>query len=241
VQGRVSAGVQFRNIAGNVMNGLIDPVTILMSDRFSNPVPPGTAVSLQSLGGAASAPSPSDTNGSAVGALIAEAPTNPSDLNGVPTGGVATVLAFTHGETPFVDLNGDGVWNPGEPVIPVPEPFFDLNGDGVRESNEPFIDLNGNGTCDLDQSGGAFSQNIAVFTSIRVTFSGATTATISPPSGFTIPNGGSQTFLLTLTDNFGNPLVAGTTYQIVSSPTGIVAGGSGTVPDGESFGQMIPG
>ncbi len=241
VQGRISAGAQFRNIAGNVTNGLIDPVTILMSDRFSNPVPPGTVVSLQSLGGAIHAPSASDANGSAVGALIAQAPTNPTDLNGIATGGVATVLALALGETPFIDSNGNGIWDPGETVVAVPEPFFDLNGDGIREANEPYIDLNGNGVFDLDQSGGAFSQNVVVFTSIRVTFSGATTVAVSPPSGFTIPNGSSQTFFLTLADSFGNPLVAGTTYQIVSTPAGAVAGGSGTVPDGESFGQIIAG
>ncbi len=241
VQGRISVGAQFLNIAGNVTNGLIDPITILMSDRFSNPVPPGTVVSLQSVGGAIHAPSASDANGSAVGALIAQAPTNPTDLNGVATGGVATVLALALGETPFIDSNGNGIWDPGEIVVAVPEPFFDLNGDGVREANEPFIDLNGNGVYDLDQSGGAFSQNVVVFTSTRVTFSGTTTVALSPPSGFVIPNGSSQTFFLTLADSFGNPLVAGTTYKIVSTPAGAVAGGSGTVPDGESFGQIIPG
>ncbi len=241
VQGRISAGVQFLNIAGNVTHGLVDPITVLMSDRFSNPVAPGTALSLQSLGGAVSIPSPSDNNGVVTANLIAEAPTNPSDLNGVPTGGVVTILAFTYGETPFIDLNNTGVWQAGDPVIAVSEPFFDLNGDGVREANEPFIDLNGNGKYDLDQSDGHFSQHVVVFASTRVTFSGATIASLSPPSGFTIPFGGSQAFMLTLADSFGNPLVAGTSYQIVSSPAGTVAGSSGTVPDGESFGQLIQG
>ena len=241
VQGRISASAQFRNIAGNVTSGLIDPVTVLMSDRFSNPVPPGTVVSLQSLGGATHAPSPSDFNGNAVGALIAQAPTNPTDLNGIATGGVATVLALALGETPFIDSNGNGVWDPGETVVAVPEPFFDLNGDGVREANEPFIDLNANGKYDLDQSNGRFSQHVVVFTSTRVTFSGATIASMSPPSGFTIPFGNSQTFLLTLADSFGNPLAAGSSYQVVSSPGGTVARSSGTVPDGQSFGQLIKG
>ena len=241
VQGRISESAKFVNIAGNVTSGLIDPLTILMADRFSNAVAPGTAVNLQSLGGGVSAPSPSDNNGSSTGALIAEAPTNPTDLNGVATGGVITVLASTRGETPFIDSNGNGVWDPGEIVIAVPEPFFDLNGNGVRDSNEPFIDLNGNHTYDNDQSGGLFSQNVVVFTSTRVTFSGATSGMVSPPSGFVIPNAGSQNFSLTLTDQFGNSLVAGTAYAITSAPAGTVIGGSGSVPDGQTFGALVSG
>ncbi|HTY55590.1 MAG TPA: Ig-like domain-containing protein [Candidatus Binataceae bacterium] len=241
VQGRISAGVQYLNVAGNVTQGLQDPITVLMSDQFSNPVPPGTAVSLQSVGGAVSVLTTSDNNGVATGMLLAEAPTNPTDLNGVPTNGIVTILAYTFGQTPFIDLHGTGVYEPGDPVIPVPEPFFDLNGDGVRESNEPFIDLNGSGQYSLDQSNGQFSQHVVVFTSTRVTFSGATVASLSPPSGFTIPFGNSQVFMLTLADGFGNPLVSGSTFEVVSAPGGTVAGATGTVPDGQSFGQLIQG
>jgi len=241
VQGRISAAAGFRNIAGNVTTGLIDPITVSMSDRFSNAVAPGTAISLQSLGGAVSLPSVSDSNGIVTANLIAEAPTNPTDLNGVPTGGVITILAFTFGETPFIDLNNTGIWEPGDPVIPVPDPFLDLNGDGIREPNEPFIDVNGSGKYNSDQSNGQFSQHVVVFTSTRVTFSGATAATIFPTSGFNIPFGGSRSFTLDFADALGNPLVAGSTYQVVASPAGTVAGASGTIPDGESFGQLIPG
>ncbi len=70
---------------------------------------------------------------------------------------------------------------------------------------------------------------------------GPTVLMVSPPTGFTIPNGGSQSFALTLTDGFGNPLVAGSSYKIVSAPGGTVQGGSGAVPDGQSFGQLIQG
>jgi hypothetical protein len=241
VQGRISASAQFQNIAGGATVGLIDPVSVLMSDRFSNPVQPGTAVSLQSLGGAVSPASLSNANGIATGALIAEAPTNPLDLNGVPTRGIVTVLATTRGETGFIDSNGNGVFDPGETVIAVPEPFLDLNGDSIREGNEPFIDLNGNQVFDHDQSGGVFSQNVVVFASTRVTFSGATTVAVSPGSGFVIPNAGSQSFALTLADAFVNPLAAGSAYKIVSAPEGTVQGGSGTVPDGQSFGLLVPG
>jgi hypothetical protein len=241
VQGRVSASSGFQNIAGSVTAGLKDPITVLLADRFSNPVSPGTAVNLSSFGGTVQGPSASDNNGIATGALIAESPTNPSDLAGHPTGGIATVLAFARGETPFFDFNGNGIRDPGEPVVAVPEPFFDLNGNGVRDPNEPFIDVNGNGVYDTDQSGGQFSQNVIVFTSIRVTFSGASKISVSPPAGFVIPNNGSQDFTLMLADSFGNPLVGGTTYQITSSPAGSVQGASGTVPDGQTFGQPLDG
>src|SRR5439155_22065611 len=115
-------------------------------------------------------------------------------------GGIAKDLDTTRGVTAFLGDYGRGVSDSGEPVIAVPEPFFDLNGNGVRDPNEQFVDLTGNSRYDLDQSGGAFSQNVAVFESERVTFSGATTIEISPPSGFVIPEGGSQIFTLTLKD-----------------------------------------
>jgi hypothetical protein len=241
VQGRMGLSAQFQNIAGAVTAGVIDPLRSVMSDRFGNPAQPGATVEFQSLGGAAQSTSLSDNNGVTSGTLIAEPPLDPTDLKGNPTNGIITVLTTTRGETPFIDLNGNGVWDPGEPIVAVPEPFFDLNGNGVRDANEPFVDLNGSGVYDNDQSGGKFSQNIAVFTSMRVTFSGATTIAISPPQGFIIPNGGSQNFSLQLVDGFDNPLVAGTTYKIEVSPAGSVQGNSGTVPDGESFGKLVPG
>jgi hypothetical protein len=35
--------------------------------------------------------------------------------------------------------------------------------------------------------------------------------------------------------------VAGSTFEVLSAPSGTVAGGTGTVPDGQSFGQLIQG
>ena len=64
---------------------------------------------------------------------------------------------------PFIDLNGNGVWDPGEPRLDISggtfqwlttgpwavnEPYIDVNGNGQYDNGEPFTDVNGNGVRD---------------------------------------------------------------------------------------------
>src|SRR5262249_7269407 len=48
------------------------------------------------------------------------------------------------GEEPFIDANGNGVHDAGEPFTDVAEPFIDFNGNGQFDPPEPFVDANGN-------------------------------------------------------------------------------------------------
>lgn len=50
-----------------------------------------------------------------------------SSLTACPQDGLVTVVATTRGEESFVDANGNGYYEEGEPFVDLPEPFLDKN------------------------------------------------------------------------------------------------------------------
>jgi hypothetical protein len=63
-----------------------------------------------------------------------------------PRDGVVTVIAIADGEESFTDIDGDGVFDAGEPFVDLPEPFVDYDDDGQWTFGEYFLDVNGDGT-----------------------------------------------------------------------------------------------
>ena len=55
-------------------------------------------------------------------------------------GARSTVLAFAQGEESFVDSNGNGLYDFGEPFVDLPEAFHDLNEDNVFGNGNPASD-----------------------------------------------------------------------------------------------------
>ncbi len=100
-----------------------------------------------------------------------------------PRDGLSTVVVMANGEEGFVDLNGNGVYDPGEPFIDMGEPFIDENDNGKRDNSEQFWDLNGNGT--YDGPNGAWNANTVIWAETRVLYSGfpivMTVANPAPP------------------------------------------------------------
>lgn len=236
---RFSMAAQHLNVAGRVTLGLNNVITAFLNDRFGNAVPQGTAVSFLSNASSVVNPSPSDADGRSTATLITEGGRFPPD-------GIVRILGFTRGEEPFVDANGDGIYNPGEVFADVPEPFIDANGNGVYDPDDPFelfVDVNGNGVWDSAQNPGEWDGNAMIWDVIAVTFSGSTVVILEPSSGFVIPDGGGQEFTLRVSDNLNNPLVAGTTISI-SAGEGLSLRGlpaSFTLEGAQSFGQTIEG
>jgi hypothetical protein len=71
-----------------------------------------------------------------------------------------------------------------------------------------------------------------IYDTTRVLFSGAPRVVITPlDNSNTLPIGGFQTFLLTISDQNGNPLPANTKVCITSSPKGTVSGGGTVDPE----------
>src|SRR5262249_20786763 len=109
-----------RNIPGRVRNGASVVISAYVNDRFGNAVPTGTAVSFLSNASSVVNPTTTDATGAASATLISE--------EVMPPTGIATVLGFTLGEESFLDNNGDGRFQPGEPILTddISEPYVDF-------------------------------------------------------------------------------------------------------------------
>lgn len=92
------------------------------------------------------------------------------DLVHSPRDGLVTVLVTAIGEEGFVDLNGNGVRDAGEPFIDMGEPYLDANDNGVRDPNEAFIDVNNNQQ--YDPPNGAWDPNTTIWAETRILYSG---------------------------------------------------------------------
>jgi hypothetical protein len=106
---------------------------------------------------------------------------------------------------------------------------------------ELFVDTNPlNGVWGTQGTTGVWDNNILVFDTIPVTFSGPLVAPTLVPTSFTIANGGSKSFTLDVHDDLFNPIVGGSTITITAEGA-TVFGGNIAVPDGESFNQIVGG
>ncbi len=125
---------QCYNVEAWEIDGVTVPVTVRMTDRFSNPVPDGTTAnfqttlggiqpSCQTVGGVCSVNWTSKTPYSVSGnpqSTLGNANTNPaycpgSLCNGT-TNGRSPIMVSAIGEESFIDATGSGVFNPGDTV-----------------------------------------------------------------------------------------------------------------------------
>ncbi len=127
----VSLALEPINIAGRVRFGETSQITFFGADRFSNFVPEGSAPSFFTESGGIEPQGDGGTGvlGTAVVTLQSQAPT--------PADGVSDILAYMVGEESFVDINGNGVYDTGEPFFDMGEPFVDYNGNGKWDGDDP--------------------------------------------------------------------------------------------------------
>jgi adhesin/invasin len=142
--------------------------------------------------------------------------------------GLVTIVIFTTGSESFVDSNGNGYYDSGEPFDDLSEPYIDGNDNFTFDNDELYIDVNGNGNFDdrnnqFDGPGGE-SENTTIWHSRRVLFSDITNQFKATPTSFSIPNGGSETFIVeNISDIYGNALVEGTKFQVTTN-NGVLGG-----------------
>lgn len=130
----VGSAKQCLNVEAWLRDGVVVPVTVSMTDRFSNPVPDGTTAnfqttlggiqaSCQTAGGTCSvnwvSKSPYSISGNPQ-STTGNANTNPaycpgSLCNGT-TNGRSPIVVSAIGEESFIDATGSGVFNPGDTV-----------------------------------------------------------------------------------------------------------------------------
>ncbi len=149
---------------------------------------------------------------------------NPSDPCGHtthnPRDGLVTIIAMAQGEEGFVDQNGNGVWDPGEPFIDVGEPFVDVNDDGIWEVGEPFFDVNNNGV--YDGPNGQWDGNTVVWTQTRVLYTGFGVHNTVNPAGTITVNSSTpgpaipKTAVVSFSDENLNPVTPYAVYAVKS-------------------------
>ncbi|MFZ4649276.1 MAG: beta strand repeat-containing protein [Rubrivivax sp.] len=161
-----------RNIEGYNIDGTANTYNIIAADRSGNPVPTGTSINFVTEGGTVEAIKQTQlVNG------LARATANFISAEPRPVDGRVTVVAYALGEESFIDLNGNNVYDSGEPFQDLGNIFKDRNFDGVFDpaieefvpvginngsacvsSGNPLLDLDPNipsipGTCSGTWSG----------------------------------------------------------------------------------------
>ena len=126
------------NIEGFDIDGTPNTYSIIASDRLGNPVPAGTAVNFFSPeGGQVEAIKFTTLTGGLARTSAAFVSSSPR-----PADGRVTVLAYALGEESFLDLNGNNVWDLGEPFQDLGNVFLDRQYDNFYDAaNDQYIAL----------------------------------------------------------------------------------------------------
>jgi Invasin, domain 3 len=242
------------NIEAWRIDGVTTTITARLSDRYGNLVPDGTAVSFRTEGGVSSITPSCTTTGGSCAVTLTSSGTRPID-------GRLTVLATAIGEESFVDLNGNGVYDLGEPFTDLPEAYVDADENGTRGAGEEFVDFNRDGlytfgdgvfngvlrACDLQGTtavpippgcpAGPPAKTINVRYSLVIVLSdGVANFTGVPPtialSSAGCPSSAADTnFTVSIADLNGNPLAGGTTVTVTTTNGTIGTPTALTLPD----------
>jgi hypothetical protein len=163
MDGHVSIAVKPEDflVAGRTYDGITQQFTIYLGDRYDNPIPDGTPIYFSSEAGIID-PQSLSANGSASFVLrtanprpfavtsfsltpnlyldytyppgCAAPPCHSFTAPFTPDNALVTVIALVRGEERYWDLNGNGVYDPGEPFVDLSEPYLDLNNNGQYDA-----------------------------------------------------------------------------------------------------------
>lgn len=253
-QDRMSLSIETPNIEGWDFNGTTTAISAFASDRLGNPVPDGTVVNFVSSGGQIQ-PSCQTTDGRCVVTFTSANPrptgnTEPSVV-AVSRGRVA-VLAYSLGEESFLDSNGNGRFDSGEPFNDLGNVYLDINFNRVFDaaSEESIVfDAANRSACVTGLSNSPYAPSVAntcdgrwgqahVRQANTLVMSGSTAfvSEILPlpgqPRDTTFSMGGScsATISFNLFDENRNPMPADTRIYMSSVPSSLTA--QGLVPSG---------
>jgi hypothetical protein len=242
-----SLGVACQNVEAYNVNNVTVPVTAILSDRYQNPAPDGTAIAFNTNGGqiVGNCSTSGGTGACTVNWVSADPRPQPTDSPPSKRPGRATILATAIGEESFNDINANGFYDAGEPFADLGEPYRDDNENGTYELGEKFLDFDQNQlrtppsgtykgiTCTGNTPGSTCSTTtLAIGKSALIVMSQSTPGGIMPAPGTTLgplKAGNTTTYTFLIQDSNLNPLPAGTTVDLAAIGTGI------TVNDPKSF------
>ena len=138
-----SIAMESHNVEGYDWDGVTSKVTVILSDRYGNPAPDGTAVAFTTDGGQIGGSC--NTSGGTCNVTWTSANPRPAPATaspypnpGVPPSsayGRATILATVIGEETFNDANGDGFYDNNEVYDNLGEPYRDDNQNGQYDNS----------------------------------------------------------------------------------------------------------
>jgi len=243
-QDRFSLSVGTHNVEGWGYDGVTTALTVIASDRMGNRVPDGTGINFVSSGAQVQSSCTTTAGQCSVTFTTANPrPTGITEPSAVAvSAGRVRVLAYTLGEESFTDLNGDNVYQNGEPFNNLGNVFLDANENGFWDASEQVVQYNaantqvctsgiGNspaapsqaGTCDGIWGAAHVRQDLTVVLS----GSQANINKVRPVSGYTPDTtysmGGNCETGLTfwLFDQNRNPMPAGTKITAPTLPSGV--------------------
>jgi hypothetical protein len=235
-QDSFSLAVKCTNVEALHIDGVQVPVTARLADRFNNPVPDGTAVTLTTAGGNI-IPQCLTTTITGANAESGVCTVNWTSANPRPANGRVALLATAIGEESFNDANGNGTFDNGETFTDISEPYLDVNNNGAYDAGEPIYDFNNNSTRDgpdslfngvlcSDTTGrcdatkkttGIGARNVIVMSDSVPLSEPADGSTLAP----TIATTGTQTYFITIKDVNDNPMPALTKIEPSVVGTGL--------------------
>ena len=222
----VDLSMECVNIEGWNLTGTTTQVTVRLSDRYNNPVPDNTAITLHTEGGqiggsCLTATTPADGAGVCSVTFVSQNPR--------PADGRITILATAIGEESFIDNDADGFFNNTDIPLEIGEPFRDDNESGAYDLGEVFSDFNSNGLRDdathadyvnfngllCDSMTALCSPNETLFVSDSgvVVVSGSTAVFSHAPAGVLDVSAGTASVTVTIGDVNGQPMAGGTTIE----------------------------
>jgi len=130
VQNFFSLSADKYNPEGFNFDGEVVNLTVLVADRLGQPVPANTPITFITEGGQVTANcfvtiDANNKSGCSV-SLVTQAFR--------PTNGRVTLLAYTEGDEPFIDANGNNKYDVGETFYDMGQPFLDSNENGVWDA-----------------------------------------------------------------------------------------------------------
>lgn len=210
------------NIDGGSVDGVKTKLTVRASDRLGNLVPDGTTINFITEGGQIVS-----SDGSSSTCTIVSGACSVSLVSAAyrPNNGRVTVVAYTLGEKNFLDANGNNRYDPEELFDDLGDVYIDTNENGTWDSGEQTIRFSASNTqaCRLSDGSvdasqkqntcsGAWGQ-AHVRQRLVIVFSGNTAKTTSPTT-LSWVDSCSKPFTVALTDEFNNPMAAGSTLSI---------------------------
>ena len=137
----------------------------------------------------------------------------PNALQQNPRDGLVTLLAVVRGQEGFDDLNGNGVYDAGEPFCDEGEPFLDVDDDGVYSAAADVACCDNNANGQVDGPNGVWDSNVWLGRSTHILWTGGVSAkrsgfTALNPNGAQIPLQGSAKFSLAVMDRNFNPVAS---------------------------------